>query len=108
MLKLKDDIDLKELEKFGLKPFYNCDTGEIDYWHKKTYDYNYRSKEYDEYTIEIKFNAFSYYRSGFRKKTKEIKNLIKLKKASKGNAYYLFFDTLFDLIQAGLVEKVKE
>ena len=24
MLKIKDDVDLKELEKFGLKPIYNC------------------------------------------------------------------------------------
>ena len=29
MLKIKDSVDLKELEKFGLKPKYEEDTGEI-------------------------------------------------------------------------------
>ena len=29
MLKIKDNVDLKELEKFGLKPKYDEDTGEI-------------------------------------------------------------------------------
>ena len=108
MLKLKDDIDLKELEKFGFKPFYNCDTGEIDYWYKKIYDLRFRSIKYSEYIIKIELKNFSYYDNGIRKKKKEIKNLIKLKQASEGDAYYLFFDTLFDLIQAGLVEKVGE
>ena len=30
MLKIKDNVDLKELEKFGFKPKYNEDTGKID------------------------------------------------------------------------------
>lgn len=30
MLKIKDNIDLKELEKFGFKAKYNVDTGEIE------------------------------------------------------------------------------
>ena len=29
MLKIKDNVDLKELEKYGLKPKYDEDTGEI-------------------------------------------------------------------------------
>ena len=29
MLKIKDDVDLKELEKFGFKPKYDEDTGKI-------------------------------------------------------------------------------
>ena len=29
MLKIKDNIDLKELEKFGFKPQYDEDTGEL-------------------------------------------------------------------------------
>lgn len=29
MLKIKDSVDLKELEKYGLKPKYDEDTGEI-------------------------------------------------------------------------------
>lgn len=29
MLKIKDGVDLKELEKFGFKPKYNEDTGKV-------------------------------------------------------------------------------
>ena len=29
MLKIKDNVDLKELEKFGFKPKYDVDTGKI-------------------------------------------------------------------------------
>ena len=29
MLKIKYSVDLKELEKFGFKPIYNKDTGEV-------------------------------------------------------------------------------
>lgn len=29
MLKIKDDVNLKELEKFGFKPKYDEDTGEL-------------------------------------------------------------------------------
>lgn len=29
MLKIRDDLDLKELEKFGFKPKYNEDNGKI-------------------------------------------------------------------------------
>lgn len=30
MLKIKDNIDLKELEKFGFKPRYNQNTGKLE------------------------------------------------------------------------------
>ena len=30
MLKIKDEVDLKELEKFGFKPKYSEDTGELN------------------------------------------------------------------------------
>ena len=30
MLKIKDNIDLKELEKYGFKPLYNINTGELE------------------------------------------------------------------------------
>lgn len=43
MLKIKDNVDLKELEKFGLKPMYalkNSNTGEttIDYLYSMKYE----------------------------------------------------------------------
>lgn len=30
MLKIKDNVDLKELEKFGFKPRYNQNTGKLE------------------------------------------------------------------------------
>ena len=34
MLKIKDNVDLKELEKFGFKPKYDEDTGKIKAYEK--------------------------------------------------------------------------
>lgn len=83
MLKIKDDVDLKELEKFG-------------------FEYNENEKEYhkkisDSEIIEI------------QKWGHEQKNQIHL---FIDDEYYNCwtndnsFDLIFDLIQAGLVEKV--
>lgn len=83
MLKIKDNIELKELEKFGFKSKYNEDTGKI-----KSYSYNNERievrnrlipfhREYNEYSVINK----EYYDS----------NIV---------------DILYDLIQEGLVEKV--
>ena len=44
MLKIKDNVDLKELEKFGFKAKYNEDTGEIKAFEKHT-------KENEEWRI---------------------------------------------------------
>ena len=35
MLKIKDDVDLKELKKFGFKPKYDEDTGKINAYEKR-------------------------------------------------------------------------
>lgn len=107
MLKIKDNIDLKELEKFGFKPKYDVDTGKIKYWYKNIYDWNYYSSDYIEYVIELE-DKIRYYKTGLKRKRKDVKNLLNFKMAKKGTAYNVFFDTLFDLIQAGLVEKVGE
>ena len=34
MLKIRNDIDLKELEKFGFKPKYDEDTGEVTEYYR--------------------------------------------------------------------------
>ena len=75
MLKIKDDVDLKELEKFGLRQTKNTylikhSLGEATSIHK------------DTRTIYMT--------------------------EDDGRSYYLNIDILYDLIQAGLVEKVKE
>ena len=82
MLKIKDNVDLKELEKYGFKlepehSYYykNCDGYELFIWKTKGYDYKQRCiyVEVGEYAMILND-----------------------------------FDTLYDLIKDGLVEKVEE
>ena len=112
MLKIKDDVDLKELEKFGFKPKYNEENGElIEYFFVN-------NKE----TSISKFLGIS-----IIKKVGETNRKIRIRKAFKKdyrgvplvkegkvwivdnyNYQCTDFDKLYDLIQAGLVEKVEE
>ena len=93
-LRIKDSIDLKELEKFGFKPKYDENTGRICAYQKKC------EKDVGGLLITIT----------------ETTSLIRIYRAFIGkniewriNKYndYFDIDTLYDLIQAGLVEKVK-
>ena len=92
MLKIKDNVDLKELEKFGFKPKYDENTGQICAYQKKC------EKDVGGLLVNIT----------------EITSLIRIYRAFKGknkiwriNKYndYFDIDTLYDLIQAGLVEE---
>lgn len=92
MLKIKDDVDLKELEKFGFKPKYNEDTGEVCAYQKKC------EKDVGGLLINIV----------------ETTSLIRIYKAFRGkniewriNKYndYFDIDTLYDLIQARISRK---
>ena len=76
MLKIKDDVDLKELEKFGFK------------LEEDSYEYNTcKDKDgFSGFTIDIDDKLINNYSSVGRK------NL----------------DVIYDLIQAGLVEKVEK
>ena len=79
MLKIRDDVDLKELEKFGFK--------------KTEYSYirNYNREDYT-ITIEVEFNRRIYIENDFY-----------------DNDYAcLIPNVIYDLIQAGLVEKVED
>lgn len=79
MLKIKDDVDLKELEKFGFKPDYYVDS--------KVYVKEFRvGIFYKEYII-----------IWFKDRNIQIRN----------NGQKLL-TTLYDLIKANLVEKVVE
>ena len=78
MIKIKDNVDLKELEKFGFEPRYNKITGKIVRYIKiddrnvvKYVNNDYNHTPYWEVILQSN-------------------------------------DLLYDLIQAGLVEKVKE
>ena len=81
MLKIKDSVDLKKLEKFGFEKhsFTNCYVKNI-------------SDKYDENTLLIK------------KDNKEI--IIQHYQNEYGSTDICNLDILYDLIQAGLVEKV--
>jgi hypothetical protein len=95
MLKIRDDVDLKELEKFGFKPKYSEDTGNIIAYERYKYD-----KRYEDIRI-IKYEKVRTFRI-FRTPTKKIEWRI--------NPYDTYFDLdlIYDLIQAGLVEKVRK
>ena len=97
MLKIKDNVDLKELEKYGLYPFYevNTRTGET------------RIKEIN--TTEFKWEKLK-----FVKKEKSIAEIWYTSekswvlKLSNVEEKLIDLDTLYDLIKDGLVEKVND
>ena len=79
MLKIKDNVDLKELEKFGLdfKPNF--------YKEKECYVI-YKQDRFGQHYVKLSINIHT--------------RLIRVSSSVE------VIDTLFDLIQAGLVEKV--
>lgn len=84
MLRIKKEADLKELEKFGFEVFGNSA--------KKTYWLNYME---DDTIFMIEHRDIWFIENG----------------AKDSNERYFGnpqFDTLYDLIQAGLVEKIEE
>ena len=94
MLKIKDDIDLKELEKFGFKHT-------IDNTYYKTEP----NDDYERFETNIVVNP----------KGNFVKNEIIIEICDDDNSEEkcdidigMEIDTLYDLIQAGLVEKVEE
>ena len=102
MLKIKDNVDLKELEKFGFEDVANVDEylimndwGEIDYNFTGTY-----------LKVVGEGRRGQYYHLLVDKDSKIISEY-----ATKpdGDGCSCELDgTLYDLIQAGLVEKVEE
>lgn len=92
MLKIKDNVDLKELEKFGFKPKYDEDTGEIKAYEKIKKKEEYMGVGITRTTIKSKIRFF---------RRTDIEWRV--------NPYNELFDvdTLYDLIKADLVEKVE-
>lgn len=111
MLKIRDDLDLKELEKFGFRPKYDEDTGEL-----KGYFYV-NNKEMgllpmrcgidikkEEKPIKKKFLSIRY----TFKRDKRGVPLVKKNKiwlVDNYNYQYTDFDVLYDLIKANLIVK---
>ena len=83
MLKIRDNVDLKELEKFGFKYIVE----------------KYKSYIYINKFIEIDI---------FLDLENECENKVLFMLTNQYNRNYANLDILYDLIQAGLVEKVKE
>lgn len=95
MLKIKDNVDLKELEKFGLKLHYivNEDTGE-------TYiDTIYKLRDEDSLNYSIRFNRIEY-KTKIMKRTKIFYILKYIDN--------IHINILYDLIQADIIEKVEK
>ncbi len=86
MLKIKDNVDLKELEKFGFSTYEE----EIKIDDERIIYFTYCYKDFYLYVTDT------------RKIYGEECDYIKGTVLANEN-----FDTLFDLIQAGLVEKVE-
>ena len=98
MLKIKDNVDLKELEKFG---FYKGN--------KTTYCYE--IEPVDE-RVDCDEEDFSKYGSNFSQsgfamiEANEITRVIEFFTTTDDEVWWNM-DIIFDLIQAGLVEKVE-
>lgn len=94
MLKIIDYFDASLLKNYGFKPKYDEDTGEIIAYIKINNE-KHKGIIIKEAT-KRKLRIFKYYR--------------KEKTEWKINPYseYIDLDTLYDLIQAGLVEKAEE
>lgn len=93
MLKIKDDVNLKELEKFGFKPKYDEDTGKI--------------KAYEKIKKEKKYMGLGITRTTIKGKIRIFRRTDIEWKINPYNEY-IDVDTLYDLIKADLVEKVEE
>ena len=97
MLKIKDNIDLKELEKFG---FYQSNK-RLNSWN---YELNIKEPKEDNCFADEGFASLTvqeYEANG----TKTNKELL-LMTNTNDEVWYELDGIIFDLIQAGLVEKV--
>ena len=104
MLKIKDGIDLKELEKFGYEEIeYRNPFGRVLCYVKPFVEYDclYQRRIY---TYITKFSCGRCSSFGFRGKGYEDINFADYIKCDEKTEQFLFED----LIQAGLVEKVVE
>lgn len=101
MLKIRDNVELKELEKFGLKPLYDCNpnTGKVFV----------RCIVSERYSGRYGHLSLSPKKKGLHILSKFISN------NNENTSWYHFnddtyvdIDLLYDLIKADLVEKVDE
>ena len=99
MLKIKDNVDLKELEKFG---FYKLNESEM-----KPYGYELKAEEPEEENNWAENNGFAMLEVDefdFDGKPDRTLHLY----TTTDDEVWWDINIIFDLIQAGLVEKIKE
>jgi hypothetical protein len=96
MLKIKDNVDLKELEKYGFKILYDENTGQPKELFKQYYGWFYEKR------TKISFKKRFVLGLSYKKKSIWLNNFYKY----NTNDLDLWQDTLYDLIKDGLVEKV--
>ena len=105
MLKIKDNVNLKKLEKFGFSPKYDQYTGELVEMYRISGD---------KIGTTINYEKNFYYNGFF---TVPIKNfwkifskdrIIEAKYCWKVNLSQYDYEILYDLIKADLIEKVVE
>lgn len=97
MLKIKDNVDLKELEKFGF------DFDFIGHVYTKNIDDKKTNKEICDDEEDIEYKDFVFLNIYY-----EDNREISLYFQDMEDYYSVKLDTLYDLIKADLVEKVKE
>ena len=104
MLKIKDNVDLKVLEKFGFKPRYNEYTGEVmEYYLSEESQYDFKIKKLG-ITTTLKLSEIL--RRLF--KINRYYNCWIIKIRHYSNFTDVALDLLYDLTKTGLVEKVGE
>ena len=94
MLKIKDNVDIKELKKFGIYPRYECDQG---------------TGKTRIYELNTKFMSIKHLRFSKKKKFAIIKYLSEneyILEVPESEKSLLDLDILYDLIQANLIEKI--
>ena len=105
MLKIKDDVDLKELEKFGFEPeiinYPQFDINNEICAYKKDCKNKSDAGRY-KYIIEVHYTSRKLYISG------DMLEFIPIDKYNFNDFALFDLDTIYDLFQAGLIEKVGE
>ena len=101
MLKIKDNVSLEQLKKFGLEPIYDCDSRTGDVYIRCIVSNKYSGK-YGNLTLSPK-----------KKGLHILKNIIS--NYNRHISFYKFdedtyvdIDLLYDLIKADIVEKIKD
>lgn len=113
MLRIKDNVDLKELKKFGFKPVYDINTGKLNnmYYEVEVDIFIYRIMiiPYKEEKQETYYSPFTFFK---RKKIKSIELPHSFYRVELNDYGCLLsdktLDIIYDLIKADLVEKVEE